>query len=360
MKINVLHISPNFNYSCGVSKHICLLFKYYDQNKYQFHFITNGGDSLERLVTLKVKYKIVKFSTGINNLFFLLTSLFPIIAYCKKHNIHIIHSHHRFPEFLSFIISRIIVIKTVTTAHSYVTNNKSFSFKSDKIIAVSQFIKNTIIQNYKVFHKKIYVLHNFIEKLPEINEEKVIFIKNKCDIKSDNKVLLFLGRISKIKGIDILLNVFEQLNKKNPKLKLLLVGEIEDEMNLEKYQKSNNNIYIFSPQRDVENFYFIADIIVLPARMDPFPYGMLEAAQVGKPIVAGNVGGIPEFIEDENNGLLFENNKPEQLLKQLDRLVNDKKLSSKLSANNTKAFEQHITKEQYLLNLSEIYNIILE
>lgn len=356
----VLHISPNFNYSCGVSKYIYLLFKNSAvSNLLEFHFITNGGDSLKRLEEINIKYKIVKFSTGFKNIFFIILSFLKVRKYCISNKIDIIHTHHRFPELLAFFISKTLNVKTVTTAHSYVTNYKFISYKSDKIIAVSNFIKNNIINSFNVDKNKIIVLHNFIEQIKSIDSNIAKNLKEEYKIIDEDQIILFIGRISKIKGIDILLSVYELLKKDYKNLKLLLVGEIQDDFKIELNLIDSKDIILIPPQNYIENFYKLADILVLPSRMDPFPYTMLEAALAELPIIASNVGGIPEFITHNYNGLLFDIKNPEELILGIKEILNSDEVKEKLIQNNKKEIQKYLNKENHINILINLYREVI-
>ncbi len=141
---NVLHISPDFNYSCGVSKLVYLTLSYFDNNPtIKNHFITNGGDSIERLGKIKnVNFKQIKFGRGLSNIFYYNKFYNAVQDYCIENKIDIIHSYHRFPELISNKIASNLKLKTVTSALSFVQNYENMSFKSDKIICEVDYIKN--------------------------------------------------------------------------------------------------------------------------------------------------------------------------------------------------------------------------
>lgn len=355
-KIKVLHIVPNFNYSCGVSKHVYLLLKNSTNfENIEFHLITNGGDSINRLSELNINYTIIKFSIGFKNIIYFLNSFLKIKKYCVINKIDIIHTHHRFPEFLAFIISKIIRIRTVTTVHSYVQNYKYLSYKSNKIITVSNFIKNNIENNFKVNKNDVTTLYNFIEPLKPFCIERVNEIRKKLDIAIDDRVLLFVGRIAIIKGADILIDIFNKLNLEKYNIKLLLIGQLQFHLQSVK----NNNIKIIKPQNDIENYYYLGDIVILPSRMDPFPYTMLEAALSRKPIIASNVGGISEFIIHKENGILFNINNPNELGNFIKELLVNNEMGTKLINRNEEKVTEYLNKEKYFKNLVKLYKDLL-
>lgn len=85
MILNILHISPDFNYACGVSKHVYLLLNELKKNNnYNLFFITNNGDSLDRLTKLGVQPTILGFNRGNRNVYNLFKNVLSLYRFCKK------------------------------------------------------------------------------------------------------------------------------------------------------------------------------------------------------------------------------------------------------------------------------------
>ncbi len=359
-RIKILHISPDFNYSCGGSKDLYWLLKSFSDNSiYELYFITNGGDALDKLRDIKLKPHILRFTRGIKNIFNLLQNLKALIDYCLKHNIDIIHTHHRYPELLAFLASKIIKFKTITTAHSIFPGRTFYSFKSEKIIAVSNSVKSMIINNHKVPIDKIVMINNFIEPINEMDQKIKSNIKSDLGISPNTKIILFLGRITKIKGVDTLIESFKLLIKKYNDINLLIIGSI--------YDKSLNNILVDLPNQiklldPVSNpypYYSISDIIVLPSRVDPFPYVMLEAGLTKIPFIGSRTGGIEEFIEDNKNGLLIEPGCFMQLAQKISYLLDNPGKGKLLAENLFAKVKENISSEKYYENLDKIYKQML-
>ena len=103
----ILFISPNFNLACGVSKHIyTLLTSEKLNNEFDLFFITNGGDALPKLNKAGINYKIESFKTNSILHFDILKNLKWLKEYCAQKEISIIHSHHRYPEYLSNLVKK--------------------------------------------------------------------------------------------------------------------------------------------------------------------------------------------------------------------------------------------------------------
>ncbi len=354
--MNILLISPDFNYACGVSKHVYLLLKELKKNNnYNLFFITNKGDSLDRLTTLGIQPTILDFNRGNRNVYKLIKNVLSLYIYCKKNKINVIHTHHRYPEFVAYLVSQLLDIKTVTTVHSLLSNLKYVSFRSEKIIAVSNTVKDNLIRNYKISTDRIDVIYNFIEPfLNSTKDQKEKFLTN-YNISDSDRILLFAGRINEIKGCDVLLLAFDEICKKVRNVKLLLVGSWELPLTVRDNIKFNSNIILINSSPEIDMYYSIAKIVVTPSRSDSFPFIMLEAGLAKKPFIGGRIGGISEFIDDGIDGLLVEPGNIDDLKEKIIKLLDNNDLSNKLANNLQIKVSKLIFPDFYISQLSNIY-----
>ncbi len=356
----ILYISPDFNYSCGVSKIVSLSLKRFSSNPdYQLHFIYNKGDSLDRLSSIpSLQHKAIPFSKGIKNFIYYKSFFKHVKQYCIHNKIDLIHSFHRFPEYVSSKISSELGLKTVTTALSFVKNFNNISFKSDIIIAGSNAIKKMIEENFNVPPERIKKIYLPAETISETSLEKKKELREKFQIGFESKVLLFIGRINKIKGYDTLLKGFQIVNAKVQNALLLLCGEITDK-NFYKFKLGNSVRYI-PPGNDNYHLYSIADIIVLPSRIDPFPFVMIESGTCKKPFIGGNTGGIAEFIEEGKNGLLVDPENPFMLADKIIYLLENENIGKELGENLYIKVKEQCDYNNYFTRMEDIYNSLLK
>ena len=351
----ILHISPDFNYSCGRSKLVYLYLKYLSINdNYEVHFITNGGDSLDRLKELSnLKYDILEFSSGYKNLFYYKSLYKNLKNYIVENKITLIHSHHRFPELISTKIHNEGMVKTITTAHSYVNGFRHLSYKSHKIISVSNSVSNYLISKYHIEKKRIITLYNPIQNITKLDFSIVEQFKKKNSISSKNKILLFVGRISRDKGFDILLKSFGAIREKIKNVVLIINGQIDDKNLIREYNE--DGIIYVEPRKDINHLYTMADLIILPSRTDPFPFVMLESGSFKKPFIGGNTGGIAEFIKDGKNGILIDPGDEKQLAEKTIFLLNNPDIAKRLGNNLYEKVNQLCDYNNYFKKVEKIY-----
>jgi glycosyltransferase involved in cell wall biosynthesis len=170
---------------------------------------------------------------------------------------------------------------------------------------------------------------------------------------------LFVGRINRDKGFDTLLKSFNQVISKNKNVILLINGQVEGNRLKLKSVLNDNKIIFLPPQKENSYLYSIANIVVLPSRIDPFPFVMIEAGAFKKPFIGGNTGGISEFIEDGKNGLLVAPENPEQLTEKIIYLLNNPAIRKVLGENLNEKVNRLCCYNNYFNEVEKIYNSLL-
>jgi len=354
--MKILHLQTELNLSCGITKFIFLIMK---NSSREFHHqvIALGGNAVTRFTADGIHPLII------NNFRFILLrsirTLFFLISFCKQNKIDIIHSHHRYFDFLAFLISRIVKIKTVMSVQSKVYKHKRLSYKSEILLAVSESIKNHLITEFFIDESRIKVLNNFIDSKELLANNEPSFNRGNIGLSDDNFVITFIGRFSKEKGINVLLNAISKIQLKYKKVILLMIGEGEEKDQIENYIHRNNiNTRILPPAEKVFKYYKISDLIVLPSITDPFPMVMLETGLYSKPFIGSKVDGIAEFIEDEKDGLLIEPENVDELVNAVIKILKDKNYANYIANNLNKKVLNECQINQLLPKLEKIYTEI--
>jgi glycosyltransferase involved in cell wall biosynthesis len=319
------------------------------------HFMTNGGNALHRLKALPVSPVLIPMQMGVKNVFHAYSNFRSVKSYCEEHGIDLIHTHHRYPEFIASAVSRQLNLATVTTAHSIVHGFKVLSFRSDKIVAVSNAVRDSLIQQFGIDASKIAVMHNCVEPFRPCSDEELADRKRTLGIPDNDKVILYLGRFDRIKGVKYLINAYRRISTERTDLTLLLVGGAQAAI-----EKDEASRIIRVPAQDATSvFYQLSDLVVLPSEQDPFPYTMLETGLAGKPFVGSRVGGIAEFIEEGTDGLLFTPRDEAELADRMLEVLNDDSKAASLGSNLRRKVWSLPTCEQYGEKLEELYEHLL-
>jgi len=203
------------------------------------------------------------------------------------------------------------------------------------------------------------------------NGDRIRVLPNAVDIdyfspsgpREDNLVL-FVGRISYIKGVHVLM---ESLSHLRDPIHLVIIGPpdwdhkyVESMKKLiDKENKKGKHRITYLDGQDQSTllgWYRKATIFVLPSLIEAFGVTLLEALSCGTPVVASNVGGIPEIIHDNEDGVIIPPNKSTELAHAIQRLLDDKKTRSFLGQNGREKVTKNFSKKTTIRKLLKIYD----
>ena len=164
--------------------------------------------------------------------------------------------------------------------------------KADKVITISNYMKQQLIERYQVPENKIQVVYNGIDKSSYI-------IKEKTSFPLDEKIVLFLGRLTIQKGPDWFLEAAYQTLQFRPNTRFVVVGDgdmLPQLINKAIAMGISDKIIFSGFQDDVRKYYAIADLFVMPSVSEPFGLTALEAMASNTPIIISKQSGVSEVI----------------------------------------------------------------
>ena len=257
----------------------------------------------------------------------------------------LIHSHGYFADILGVPISKLLRTPILSTCHGFISNDRNLRIYNkldklslrfaNKVICVSESIKYDLIRN-GIKETRIVVIPNAVET--DMNGE--LFIKNRkekrqsLDIKEDEFVLGYIGRLSEEKGINYLIESSSMLNNLNIPIKVVIIGQGPQKKILEDLAKEKgieSKVIFCGFQPDVENWLPAIDTFILPSLTEGTPMSLLEAMAYGIPAVASAVGGVSKLIDSGKNGIIVSPGKPEEIKDTVFNLYNNKKLRNSIS-----------------------------
>jgi glycosyltransferase involved in cell wall biosynthesis len=182
----------------------------------------------------------------------------------------------------------------------------------DSYFSTSHATKIILNKRWGIPEEKIKVIHNpispdYLKRANRINNEEIENLRKRYGIKRKDKVILFVGRLTVVKGIHTLIEALSYLSGKG--IKLLLVGDGRLRGILEglvKEKGEEERVILAGLQWDTAPFYKMADVTVIPSARESLGIVNLESAVVGTPIIASKIDGIPEIISNEDLGYLLK------------------------------------------------------
>lgn len=156
-------------------------------------------------------------------------------------------------------------------------------------------------------------------------------MRSQLGVDSEDILLGFIGRVCEGKGIYHLIEALKALLPREKRLKFIAIGECSEDDIVEKLTALDGaRVMLPGFKADIHNYYQAIDIVALPSLKEGLPTTIIEAMACGKAVVATNVGGIPEIINDGTNGLLVAPGDEAALVNSIQRLIDDEPLRRRL------------------------------
>lgn len=321
---------------------------YIDQEKNVFRYrsvnITNKVKyPLPIPLSFKVKKVINEFNPDIVHIHhpFLLSSA--AIMYGKKLGIpKILTIHTQYEQYAYYIYP--IPERVTQEAIKMIISN--LAYKTDCITTPSASMKK-IIENYGI-KNRIEVIPNAIHLISfkEDDELKRTEIKKKYNLKEDNKIILFVGRIASEKSIDKVIKALAIIKKRNSsKEKLLIVGNgpaMDELKQLTRSLKVEEDV-IFTgtvSYEEIQHYYKMAYVFTIASTTETFGIVTIEALASGVPVVAVKAPGAADILTDGLDGLLVDDD-VEKIANALEKIIKEPELREKLSLGALKTSEKY-------------------
>lgn len=200
-------------------------------------------------------------------------------------------------------------------------------------------------------NKNIFVLPYFIPEVKQILKE----------IEREN-FILFAGRIEYYKGLKNLIYALKLVNKKMD-VHLIVAGDGREKKEMEDLARKINAKVRFLGKvnhKDMLELYQRAGIVCVPSRADNSPVVIYEAMMYGTPVVASNVGGIPDLVDDGVTGFLFNANDSMEMAEKITRILENSKLREQMSENARIKAKKEFSKDKHIKEILNIYRHSIE
>lgn len=227
----------------------------------------------------------------------------------------------------------------------YLKDNKPDIITAPSAFVINKLKKDGFFQNARTMKLPLGIELDNIEKIEK--NYKTIHI-------------LFVGRLNEYKGVHILINAFKQLKQKNIYLHIVGQGKEKEELKKEAKDRSNIRFYGFLSGSELIKLYKIANILIAPSIWyETFGIVIIESFKYSTPVIASNIGGFPELVENGHNGFLFEPGNVDELKKILEYLIANPKELERLSDNAFESVKKY-SMEGHTKKLTKLYEELIE
>lgn len=232
----------------------------------------------------------------------------------------------------------------------------------DLAICCSEFVARSTEKISPYLCRRIMVVHNGIDHSLFLKTSGET-IRARLGLDSNRMILMYSGQITDIKGLHILIQAFSRIHQTFENAVLVVVGSSkvwaggwrmkENEFYEKEMQRQSVGLPVFFvgklPSSEMPNYYAAADIVVVPSIIpEAFPLTNLEAMASGKPVIASNVGGIPEVVFDGENGFLVPSRNAQRLEDAISHLLRERKLRESFGKRGQEIVRKSFTKDRML------------
>ena len=331
MKKNILYFTRTMDIG-GTEKIIMQLCSNFKDKFNKIIVCSAGGVHVRELKDLGIKhYEINDIQNKkIKNIFNTFRQILKII---KNEEINIIHTHHRMAAFYVSIINA-------------------------NIIAVGENVKKNLEDNYKLKNDKITVIYNGIKNTRNFKPIEIL-----SELKDKGYFLVGnIGRLSEQKGIKYFIEAAKLISEQNEKIKFIIVGNGELELELKRMVSDfnlNEKIIFLGYRNDIPNVIEQLDLVVLSSLWEGLPLVPIEAFMKSKTIVATNVDGTPEIVENYINGILINAANSVEIKNAILKIYEDEDLKKLLEDNAYKTYKEKFNIDSFIDNHDRYYKKIV-
>lgn len=317
-----------------------------------------GGELEKKLKASQVPYLILQ-----RNYLYQIHKFTSLRKTLAEQKIQIIHAHKTGSNFWGSILGRISQVKAVV-AH---VHGKTYSWKNikieklvgqlaDKVISVSEFEKRRLVKA-GVASAKIVTIHNGINPT-NFKTEPNVATKSQLAIRAEAPIVGICAGLRPEKNHEVFLYAAREVANKRDAY-FLIVGDGERRRELEALAVNlgiaERCIFAGFVKEKIADMLSLFDIGVLCSELEAMPLTLLEYMASAKPIVATNVGGIPEVIQDGVNGFLVPPRDPHALAQKLLLLLTQRDIAKKMGDNGFCIVKQKFSEEVMVKKIEELY-----
>ncbi len=334
------------------------------QSGYNVSTVCSYGKWIREIKENGISVKTISMTRRINPFLDMIT-LLKLIFYFRKKKFDIVHTHNPKPGLLGQLAAKFAGIPIIiNTIHGFYFNeNSSFLSRkffiliekiaakcSDLIFSVDREDIETAIKENICDSKKIKYLGGWVDMdrfdMSNFSEEFIQHKKKDLGIPSYVKVVGIVARLVQEKGYFDLFDAFSRVLRQFPSAILLVVGPMEPEKRdafnpdvVHKYGIEKSVIFL-GERTDVDELYPLMDIFVLPSYREGIGISILEASAMKRPVVATNIRGCREAIDDEETGLLVPLKNIERLAETIIYLLKNPEKAKEMGKNGRKKIER--------------------
>lgn len=292
----------------------------------------------------------------------------------KEQKVSLIHAHQYTPFFYSALArtatGRTPILFTEHGRHHpdhrssrRVWANRLLTRSGDRIVAVSEHVREALIANEGFAPNRVSVIQNGVsEEVFHADAAVRCDVRRELGFGDNDEVVIQVARLNRLKDHATAIRAIGTLRSTRPNVRLLLAGDGELRRELESLVAElelGHFVRFLGTRNDVPRLLQAADVFLLSSISEGIPLTLVEAMLTGVPCVATRVGGVPEVIRDEVDGLLANAGDAAQLSDQLRRLLDDGAFRRRIARNGTERARSQFGAGAMISQYEHVYHEML-
>ncbi len=231
------------------------------------------------------------------------------------------------------------------------------------MVAVSENLKQFIVENVGISAGRVQVLYNGVEGSPHCEGGSVDECRKELGLPKDDQVVGVVGNLYPVKGHQYLIAGIPAVLEQCPNTSFVFAGrgQLEAELTEQVYRLGlEKRVHFIGLRQDIPRILAMLDVFVLPSLSEGLSMAILEAMVAGKPVVATRVGGNPELVVDGETGFLVPPRDSQALAESMVVLLTNKKLAAQLAENGKRRAEGQFSLGNMVRAYQTLYDDCLE
>lgn len=359
--MNILYLTNHLNVG-GITSYLLTLATGMEERGHNVYVASGPGALADSFPGRGIEYIRVPANTKAEispNLIFCTLKLLPVL---KEKDIDVIHSNTRVTQVLGCLLGRLSKRHFVSTCHGFFKKRltrRLFPCWGEKVIAISQQVKEHLVLDFGVKEGDIRVIHNGIDTEKFKRREAALKpgIKNSLGLR-DGPVIGIIARLSDVKGHAYLIEAMKTVLVEFPSAQLFIVGEGKMKgglLSLCNRLGIAKSVFFRDNVPDTNEALCAMDIFVLPSLAEGLGLSLMEAMATGIAPIGSDIGGIRTLIRDGSNGFLVEPGNPQALALKIIELLRDPGRRKTFADNAADFIDANFSKDKTILETERLY-----
>ncbi len=359
--MNILFLTTHFN-TGGITSYLLNLNRGLHRRGHQVFIASAGGNCEDILETEGGEHFNLGFRTKSEIDLRIYLGLGRLKKFMEQNNIDIIHAQTRVTQVMGHFLSRLTGKPLITTCHGFFRPHffrRLFLYWGQAVVAISQPVAEHLQKDFGIDQKKVYIITNgidsskFVLTTQDIREQK----RQQWNINS-KPVLGIIARLSEVKGIDVLLSCMPMVIEQYPSVLLMIVGRGPHHHQLQAQAKSlklQAHVRFEDIVHQTANLLPAFDIFVMPSRQEGLGLSVMEAQACGLPVIASQVGGLVDLIEDGQTGFFVPAQDSRALGQKIIQVLQNPVQARQVGLAAREHIVRHFSLEQMVLETEKVY-----